>query len=97
MASRSEEMVGGYDSARNPQFESVQQQANRNFHALSVLDNIIPNPNGLGSPDYQRRLYGSRSSASGRSQATFDRQLWLHHPEPNVSVTQRQREEASNG
>jgi hypothetical protein len=79
---RSEEFSEGTERARQPQFQSVQQQANRNFQALSVLDNVIPNQNGMGSTDLQRRMVGSQGSVSGRSQTTFDRQLWLKHPEP---------------
>lgn len=90
---RSEEFSDGADKVRSPQFESVQQQSNRNFQAISVLDNVIPNANGMGQMDLQRRMYGSKGSAIGRSETTFDRQLWLHHPEPDVSVQQRQKKE----
>jgi hypothetical protein len=79
---RSEDFAEGSERARRPQFQSVQQMSNRNFQAISVLDNVIPNPNGMGQPDLQRRLVGSQGSASGRAQSTFDRQLWLKHPEP---------------
>jgi hypothetical protein len=79
---RSAEFASGNESARQPQFQSVQQQSNRNFQALSVLDNVIPNQNGMGSNDLQRRLVGSQGSPVGRSSSTFDKQLWLRHPEP---------------
>lgn len=78
---RTEEFDDGAAKVRQPQFASVQQQANRNFQALSVLDtpNIIPNQNGLGEDDLQRKIVGRTETPSGRSKATFDRQLWLHH------------------
>ncbi len=79
---RSEEFQGGNESARSPQFRSVQQQANRNFQATSVLDNVLPNQNGMGRADLERRMVGSRNSPVGRSQTTFDKQLWLRHAEP---------------
>lgn len=90
---RSEDFADGAERVRNPRFESVQQQANRNFQALSVLDNVMPNQNGLGAQDLQRRLVGSTGGATGRSQSTFDKQLWLRHPEP----TARTREGRTNG
>lgn len=78
---RTEDFADGAERVRNPQFQSVQQQANRNFLAISVLDNVMPNQNGMGSQDLQRRLVGSQNSATGRSESTFDRQLWLRHPD----------------
>ena len=81
---RSEDFADGAARVRAPQFESVQQQANRNFAALSVLDNVMPNQNGMGTQDLQRRLVGSQGQATGRSQETFDKQLWLRHPEPTA-------------
>jgi hypothetical protein len=87
---RSEEFAEGYESVRRPQFQSVQQQSNRHFTPMSVLDNIIPNQNGMGTQDLQRRMVGSTGGAVGRSQATFDRQLWLRHPEPTARNFERQ-------
>lgn len=83
---RSEDFAGGFESVRSPQFQSVQQQANRNFQAISVLDNITPNQNGMGSADLQRQMVGVKDSASGRSEDTFDRQLWLRHQEPSNRI-----------
>jgi hypothetical protein len=80
---RTDEFIDGTDRARMPQFESVQQQANRNYQPRSVLDNVIPNQNGMGTQDLQRRMVGSQNSSVGRSESTFDRQLWLRHPEPS--------------
>jgi hypothetical protein len=79
---RSEEFTSGADSVRQPQFQSVQQQHNRNFRAMSVLDTpaVIPNQNGMGSSDLQRRMIGFRDSATGRSESTYDKQIWLSHP-----------------
>lgn len=79
---RTEDFQGGYGEVREPQFRSVQQQANRNFEALSVLDNLVPNQNGMGQADLQRKMVGSQNSPTGRSESTFDKQLWLRHQEP---------------
>lgn len=79
---RSEEFNDGAEKVRSPTFQSVQQQSNRRFTPMSVLDNVIPNQNGMAQNDLQRRMTGSQGSPSGRSTATFDRQLWLRHPEP---------------
>lgn len=83
---RSEDFAGGFESVREPQFKSVQQQHNQNYQPTSVLDNVMPNQNGMGAQDLQRRLVGSQGAATGRSQETFDRQLWLRHQEPSQRV-----------
>jgi hypothetical protein len=80
---RTEEFNGGADSVRQPRFTSVQQQHNANFRAMSVLDtpSVIPNQNGMGTGDLQRRMIGFRESATGRSESTYDKQIWLSHPD----------------
>jgi hypothetical protein len=80
---RSEDFAGGAEEVRQPQFQSVQQQHNRNFRAMSVLDtpSVIPNQNGMGTSDLQRRMIGFRDSATGRSESTYDKQIWLSHPD----------------
>ncbi len=83
---RTEEFNSGNESARFPVFQSVQQQSNRNFTATSVLDNVIPNQNGMGQADLERRLVGSQGSPVGRSETTFNRQLWLRHREPTGRI-----------
>lgn len=83
---RTEDFADGYAQVREPQFKSVQQQHNRNFQAISVLDNVQPNQNGMGAQDLQRRLVGSQGSPTGRSLETFDRQLWLRHQEPSQRI-----------
>lgn len=92
---RSEEFVDGAEQVRQPRFTSVQQQANHNFQALSVLDTpyVIPNQNGLGRDDLQRKTVGRTSSPSGRSKDTFDQQLWLGRDRQEV----QRRTVASNG
>ena len=83
---RTEEFSGGAEEVRSPQFRSVQQQANRHFTATSVLDNVIPNQNGMGTADLERRMVGSENSLVGRSKETFDRQLWLRHQQPTGRI-----------
>lgn len=81
---RSEEFSGGYSAAQSPQYRSVQQQHNRNYQKLSVLDNLMPNQNGMGASDLQRRLVGISHSGSGTSKNTFDKSLWIEkHQELN--------------
>lgn len=90
---RTEDFNDGFDKVRTPQFESIQQQSNRNYAATSVLDNIIPNQNGMGASDLQRRLVGSQGSPVGRAESTFDKQLWLRHPEPSNKAKTLQKEQ----
>lgn len=78
---RSEDFEGGAASVREPQFKSVQQQHGENFRALSVLETptVIPNQNGLGAADLERRKMGRSESSAGTSSSTFDQQLWLRN------------------
>lgn len=80
---RTEEFSNGAERVRSPQFETVQSQHNRNFQPASVLDTpyAIPNQNGMGQQDLQRRMIGFRDAASGRAQSTYDQQIWLKHPD----------------
>lgn len=80
---RQENFSDGYERVREPRFESIQQQGNRNFQATSVLDNIMPNQNGIGTSDLQRRMMGIQSSAIGSAESTFDKRLWISHREPS--------------
>lgn len=95
---RSEDFEGGAASVREPQFKSVQQQSNVNFRAMSVLDTplVIPNQNGLGENDLQRKIMGRTESTSGRSQGTFDQQLWLHHTMSRRDLEQKRMTNGSS-
>ena len=79
---RTEDFAGGVEGARAPQFSTIQSQHARNFQAMSVLDlpHALPNQNGLGAADLQRRRMGQIGSVSGRSQSTVDDQLWIRAP-----------------
>ncbi len=90
---RSVDFQSGADSVRSPQFKSVQQQHGVNFRAMSVLDTpaVIPNQNGIGAQDLQRKIMGVRDSGSGRSQSTSDSQIWLTNPDT------AHRKDQSNG
>lgn len=81
---RSEEFEDGAERVRSPQFESVQQQGIRNYQQTSVLDNLRPNQNGMGSQDLQRRMMGINQSPTGTSQSTFDQRLWIRNREPTL-------------
>lgn len=90
---RSEDFADGAERVRQPQFTSVQQQHNRNFQAMSVLDtpSVRPNQNGLGVADLQRRMIGFKDSATGRSESTYDQQIWLSHPDTTPRNEARNR------
>lgn len=79
---RSDEFAGGAEGARAPQFATIQSQHARNFQAMSVLDlpHALPNQNGMGQADLQRRRMGLAGSVSGRSQSTVDDQMWIRSP-----------------
>lgn len=79
---RSEDFAGGVEAARTPQFSTIQSQHARNFQAMSVLDlpHVLPNQNGMGQADLQRRRMGLSESGAGRSQSTVDDQMWIRSP-----------------
>lgn len=88
---RSEDFADGAERVRQPQFTSIQQQHNANFKAMSILDTpyIIPNQNGMGASDLQRKMIGFQGGATGRSDETYDKQIWLNHRE-NTTRTRKQ-------
>lgn len=54
---------------------SVQQQSPQGFQPTSVLDQIMPSPNGLSNQDASRQLLGGQTmpSQNGMSQNTYQR------------------------
>lgn len=64
----------GAEAVRSPQPRSV---ALRPYRRTSVLDSLQPSQNGMGSVDHQREMYGVKGSASGESEETFDKSLWI--------------------
>lgn len=74
---RSQDFYEGSESARQPNFRSMQQGAGGGYRRTSTLDNLLPSGNGMAEPDKQRALYGVQHSAVGQSEATFDKSLWL--------------------
>jgi hypothetical protein len=89
---RSEDFADGAERVRQPQFQSVQTQHNANFRAMSVLDTpyAIPNQNGMGQQDLQRRMIGFRDAATGRSEGTYDQQIWLSHPDTSPRARKKE-------
>lgn len=69
---RSQEFAESAESVREP--EPIQV---RPFAPTSVLDNLRPNPNGMGGRDLERRLVGVPKSSIGTSDTTYDKRLWL--------------------
>jgi hypothetical protein len=92
---RSEDFADGAERVRQPQFQSVQTQHNANFRAMSVLDTpyAIPNQNGIGTQDLQRRMIGFKDAATGRSEGTYDQQIWLSHPETTPRSSRKKTED----
>lgn len=66
---------------RSPQFRTL-QNAVGTYGRRSILDNLLPSRNGLGSQDYERAKLGVPRSASGQSDSTFDKGLWLRAARP---------------
>ncbi len=73
---RSADFNDGSERVREPQFYSKQQVGGA-YRATSVLDSVLPPANGLANLDNQRRLYGFNESALGRSETTFDKELFI--------------------
>lgn len=76
---RNAEMVNGAVSAREPQFQTVQQQQPGGYRKSSVFDFLLPSGNGMADKDRTRTIYGIKRSAIGLSEDTFDRGLWLRN------------------
>lgn len=74
---RSEEFGGGVEGARNPQFFSVQQQHDRNYHPTSVASQLRPGQNGQADADYERKLINVPRSPIGMGSETYDKGLWM--------------------
>lgn len=69
---RSQEFEESASTAREPDPIQV-----RPFAPTSVLDNLRPNPNGMGGRDLERRLVGVQRSSIGTADDTYDKRLWL--------------------
>lgn len=84
-AGRTAQFNDGSERVREPQFHSM-QQVEGNYRRTSVLDNLKPTGNGLGTADRQRQLMGINQSAIGQSEGNFDKSLWLRiaNPVPRV-------------
>lgn len=77
-AGRTAEMVGGAENAREPSFQTMQQQhaaMGFGYRKTSILDNLQPSGNGMSGLDKQRQMYGIKSL--GQDQETADKGLWL--------------------
>lgn len=75
---RTEQMVSASESAREPQFHTI-QQGQGGYRRTSVLDTLQPSGNGMSGQDRQRLLYGVKRSALGLSNESFDKSLWLRN------------------
>lgn len=86
--------MSGAANAQAPQFQTVQAQHNRNFRAQSVLDMplILPNQNGMGVADLQRRKMGLNVSSTGQSDTTFEDQIWVKSQPQDLSRKNRKEQ-----
>jgi hypothetical protein len=66
---------------RSPQFRALQNSVG-NYRRTSILDNLLPSRNALGSNDWERAKLGVPRSSSGQSDSTFDKGLWLRSERP---------------
>lgn len=91
---RREDFDSAAESVRSPQFKSVQQQSNDRWQAMSILDlpSSLPNQNGMGAADLQRRMMGVPQSPIGSADSTYDRRLWLRSP-----TNSQRRDRGSDG
>jgi hypothetical protein len=66
---------------RAPQFRTLQNVVG-NYRRTSILDNLLPSRNALGSMDWERAKLGVPKSPIGQSDTTFDKGLWLRQERP---------------
>ena len=78
----------GSEHVREPQF-FTQQRVTGGYRPTSVMDNVLPNPNGASQRDNQRRIIGFNESVLGQSEATFDKALWLREKKNPVAINNR--------
>lgn len=81
LAGRSTEFSNAATRVRSPQFRTLQNSVG-NYRRTSILDNLMPSRNALGSQDYERAKLGVPRSSSGQSESTFDKGLWLRSERP---------------
>lgn len=81
LAGRSMEFSSAATRVRSPQFRTLQNSVG-NYRRTSILDNLMPSRNALGSQDYERAKLGVPRSSSGQSESTFDKGLWLRTERP---------------
>ena len=81
LAGRSEQFNDAATKVRSPQFRTLQNTVG-NYRRTSILDNLMPSRNALGTQDYERAKLGVPRSSSGQSESTFDKGLWLRAERP---------------
>jgi hypothetical protein len=85
LAGRSQEFQEAATRVRQPQFRTLQNAVGgglRTYRRTSLLDNLQPSRNALGSMDWERAKLGVPKSPIGQSDSTFDKSLWLRAERP---------------
>jgi len=81
LAGRSAQFNDSAVKVRSSQFRTLQNSV-ANYRRTSILDNLMPSRNALGTQDYERAKLGVPRSSSGQSESTFDKGLWLRAERP---------------
>lgn len=81
---RTADFSGGADNARQSPIQSI-QKPERAYQMTSVMDNVVPNPNGVSQSDLKRQMVGFDESPLGRSETTYERGLWLRDSQRNLN------------
>lgn len=81
LAGRSAQFNDSAATVRSPKFRTLQNSV-ANYRRTSILDNLMPSKNALGTQDYERAKLGVPRSSSGQSESTFDKGLWLRAERP---------------
>jgi hypothetical protein len=78
---RSMEFSDAAIKVRSPNFRTLQNTVGT-YGRTSLLDNLLPSQNGLGTQDFERAKLNVPRSSIGQSDTTFDKGLWLRAARP---------------
>lgn len=81
LSGRSDEFNDSATKVRSPQFRTLQNTVGT-YRRTSILDNLQPSQNALGTQDWERAKLGIQNSTVGQSDTTFDKGLWLRSERP---------------
>jgi hypothetical protein len=81
LAGRTTEFTDSATRVRSPNFRTLQNTVGT-YGRRSLLDNLLPSQNGLGTNDWERAKLNVPHSSVGQSESTFDKGLWLRAARP---------------